>query len=665
MKKLNRIVTLSLTAAAVLCLFATPGAAQGDFTMYVGTYTRGPSKGIYSYKFQSSTGKLTPIGLAGESSNPSFLAVHPSQRYLYAANENNSGMVSAFAIEPSTGNLKLLNQVSSKGSGPCHVAVDKTGKWLFVANYNNGSTASYPIKADGSLGEASATFQHAGKSVNAQRQSGPHAHVAAISPDNRFVWVADLGLDEILSYRIDAAKGGMTPNDPPFAKITPGSGPRHVVFRADSKFAYVISEMAGTVTVYSYDAARGTMQEVQTISTLPSDYTGAKACAEIALHPTGKFLYASNRGHDSIAIFKVDAAKGTLTAAGIVPSGGKTPRNFAIDPTGNYLLAAHQDSNNIVVFKIDQQSGGLTPTGDKYDVGSPVSLVFVSPTSAAAIPGRGEEIPLWANGAPGFEGLTAPEVSTPSANAKYAGWASDISVSHYPSVYVFLPPKGKATGAAMVVAPGGGHTHLVIEKEGWEIADWLNERGIAAFVLKYRLAKAPGSTYTLPKEVYADAARSMRLVRSRAKEWGVDPARLGFIGFSAGGEVAGMIETAFDAGKAEAADPVERASSRPDFNILIYPYYRPGAMNANAEPLFPVPNNAPPVFMVCADDDRSHVEPTVKFYLELEAKHVPAEMHIYAYGNHGFALRPTPKPAPVMSWPDRLNDWLAERGYSK
>ena len=390
MKNLSHIVTLSLTALAVLCPFATPGAAQGDWIMYVGTYTRGPSKGIYSYKFQSSTGKLTPIGLAGESSNPSFLAVHPSQRFLYAANENNSGMVSAFAIDPATGNLKLLNSVSSKGSGPCHVAVDKTGKFLFVANYNNGSTASYPINADGSLSEASATFQHAGKSIVAGRQNGPHAHMASISPDNRFVWVADLGLDQIMSYKIDPAKGGMTPNDPPFAKITPGSGPRHVVFRADSKFAYVISEMAATVTVYNYDAAKGVMTEAQTISTLPADYTGQKSSAEIALHPSSKFLYASNRGHDSIAIFKVDAAKGTLTAAGNVPSGGKTPRNFAIDPTGNYLLTANQDSNKIVVFKIDQQTGGLTPTGDTLDVGAPVALLFVSPGSAAAGPGGGK-----------------------------------------------------------------------------------------------------------------------------------------------------------------------------------------------------------------------------------------------------------------------------------
>jgi endo-1,4-beta-xylanase len=251
-------------------------------------------------------------------------------------------------------------------------------------------------------------------------------------------------------------------------------------------------------------------------------------------------------------------------------------------------------------------------------------------------------------------------------------------VSHYPSIYVFLPPKEKATGAAMVVAPGGGHTQLVMEKEGWEVADWLNAHGIAAFVLKYRLAKAPGVKYTLPGEVYADAARSVRLVRSRAKEWGVDPARIGFIGFSAGGEVAGMIETKFDAGKPDAADPIERVSSRPDFNVLVYPFYRPGSVPArgagdaggtitiapNAE--FPVSKDDPPVFMVCADDDPSHVAPTAKFYLELEAAHVPAEMHIYTYGTHGFGLRPTKRPgAPVESWPDRLKDWLADRSISK
>jgi endo-1,4-beta-xylanase len=278
---------------------------------------------------------------------------------------------------------------------------------------------------------------------------------------------------------------------------------------------------------------------------------------------------------------------------------------------------------------------------------------------------RGQEIKLWSGGAPGSEGITASEVSKPSTNPNYQGWPGNFTVTHYPSIYVFLPPKEKATGVAMVVAPGGGHTQLVIDKEGWEIADWLNSNGIAAFVLKYRLAKAPGSTYTLAEHVYADAARSMRLVRSHAAEWNVDPARVGFIGFSAGGEVAGMIGTKFDPGKPDAEDPVERFSSRPDFNVLIYPWYRPGANHPEVTPLFPIPKDAPPVFMVCTDDDRSHVEPTVKFYLELEANHIPAEMHIYAYGGHGFALHATKKSAPVMGWPERLKEWLVERGIAK
>ncbi len=306
------------------------------------------------------------------------------------------------------------------------------------------------------------------------------------------------------------------------------------------------------------------------------------------------------------------------------------------------------------------------------------AVLFAVLLSAAE---RGEEIRLWAKGAPGSEGITAAEVSTPSRAAKYSKWPGNFTVTHYPSIYVFLPPKEKATGAAMIVAPGGGHRQLVMEKEGWEVADWLNERGIAAFVLKYRLARIPGSTYSLPKEVYADAARSVRLVRGRATEWGVDPARIGIIGFSAGGEVGGMIGVKYDAGQADAADPIERASSRPDFNILIYPYYRPGSAGPRSssaaagpppalQPIvdnadFPLRADAPPVFMVCTTDDPSHVIPTVKFYLELVALKVPAEMHIYEYGEHGFGLRPTKKPgSPVENWPARLTEWLAARGIS-
>jgi endo-1,4-beta-xylanase len=279
---------------------------------------------------------------------------------------------------------------------------------------------------------------------------------------------------------------------------------------------------------------------------------------------------------------------------------------------------------------------------------------------------RGEEIKLWPNGAPGSESVTASEVFKPSVNtAKYGKLPGNFTETHYPSIYVFLPSRAKATGAAVVIAPGGGHRQLVMEKEGWEFADWLNDQGIAAFVLKYRLAKAPNSKYTLPGEVYADSARAMRLVRSRAAEWNVDPTRIGFAGFSAGGEVAGMIGTRFDAGKADASDPIERAGSRPDFNILIYPWYRPGANKPDEPPLFPIPSDAPPTFMICTDDDRSHVEPTVKFYLELEAKKIPTEMHIYTFGGHGFGLRPTKKPgAPVNAWPERLKEWLAERGIS-
>jgi endo-1,4-beta-xylanase len=294
-----------------------------------------------------------------------------------------------------------------------------------------------------------------------------------------------------------------------------------------------------------------------------------------------------------------------------------------------------------------------------------LSLLLAS-ASLALCAGRGEEIKLWANGAPGSEGVTAQEVSEPSRTAKYQGLPARFTVTHSPNIYVFLPPREKATGAAMIVAPGGGHSQLVIEKEGWEIADWLNSLGIAAFVLKYRLAKAPGgSPYTLPEHVYADAARSMRLVRSRAEEWNLNTAKIGFIGFSAGGEVAGMIGTRFDDGKPDAADPIERLSSRPDFNVLIYPWYRPGANMPDQAPLFPVPKNAPPTFMVCADDDPSHVVPTVKFYLELQAQHVSSEMHIYDSGGHGFALRPTKTPAPVMAWTERLKDWMTERGIWK
>ena len=261
---------------------------------------------------------------------------------------------------------------------------------------------------------------------------------------------------------------------------------------------------------------------------------------------------------------------------------------------------------------------------------------------------RGEEIRLWPNGAPGSEGETAPEVSQPSDNPKLP---KRFTVVHYPSIYVFLPPEQHANGMAVVIAPGGGHSQLVIDKEGYDIAQWLNNNGIAAFVLKYRLARAPGSHYTVEANALADAARAMRLVRSRAKEWNVDPARIGFMGFSAGGEVAALIETRFDAGNATAADPIDRASSRPDFAVVVYPGFRPGTIT--------VPKDAPPTFLLCADNDRSHVVTTVNLYLDLEKQGVPSEMHIYASGGHGFGMKQSP--LPVAAWPERLKEWMLDR----
>jgi 6-phosphogluconolactonase len=371
--------------AAVAADSRPAAQAPDDWIMYVGTYTKAPSKGIYAYRFQSATGEVTPLGAAGlaaETENPSFLAVHPNQRFLYAVNEvsryegKDAGSVSAFAIDRATGTLTLLNRVSSRGGGACHLSLDRSGKWLFVANYGGGSVAAFPVHDDGTLGEASAFFQHEGKSVNAARQSGPHAHETVVSPDNRFVLAADLGLDKVFTYRLDPAKGGLAPGEPPFATIAPGSGPRHLAFRPDGKFVYVLKEMLSAVVAFRYDAGGGTLAELQTLSTVPEGFSGDNSGAELATHPSGKFLYASNRGDDSIAIFRVDATKGTLTSAGRVSTQGKTPRGFAIDPSGRFLVAGNQNSGTVVVFRIDQQTGGLTPTGTVLQVGSPVNVVF-------------------------------------------------------------------------------------------------------------------------------------------------------------------------------------------------------------------------------------------------------------------------------------------------
>jgi len=380
-------IFLVLPLLVVVVLTAPRGTAaerrsKNEALVYVGTYTKA-SKGIYAWRLNTATGQLQPLGLAAETTNPTFLAVHPSRRFLYAVSEvssfqgQKSGAVSAFAIDPKSGKLSFLNQAPSRGAGPCHLTVDSRGRNLLVANYGSGSMAVLSISDDGRLREASDFVQHHGSSVDPKRQQGPHAHSVNLSPDNRFAIVADLGLDQVLVYRFNPAYSALGANEPPFAKVNPGAGPRHFAFHPSGKFAYVINELQSTVTAFTWAADAGTLSEIQTISALPKDFSGESYCAEVQVHPGGRFLYGSNRGHDSIAVFAIDEAKGTLTPVEHVSTQGKWPRHFGIDPSGTLLLAANQNSDNITVFRIDAKTGRLQATGQSLEAGSPVCVKFV------------------------------------------------------------------------------------------------------------------------------------------------------------------------------------------------------------------------------------------------------------------------------------------------
>ena len=378
---------ITLLAAAVamnlgLAQMSQGAENDGPITLYVGTYTGGKSEGIYRLQLDRKTGELKKLGATSGVKNPSFLAIHPSGRYLYCVCEvddfgKGAGGISAFAIDKS-GELKLLNQESSVGGGPCHLVVDKTGKNVLAANYGGGSVCVLPIGADGRLGKATAFVQHKGSSVDKGRQEAPHAHSINLDAANRFAFVADLGLDKVLVYRFDAKKGTLTPNDPPAASVKPGSGPRHFAFHPSGRSAYVINEMNCTVTAFNYDANKGVLTETQTISTLPRPLADGDSTAEVQVHPSGKFLYGSNRGHNSIAIFSIDSDSGRLTTVGNQSTEGKTPRNFAIDPSGAFLLAENQDSDTIVVFRVDPKTGKLTSTGHKIEVPMPVCVKFLA-----------------------------------------------------------------------------------------------------------------------------------------------------------------------------------------------------------------------------------------------------------------------------------------------
>jgi 6-phosphogluconolactonase len=368
---------------AVISVMQPPKATL----VYIGTYTNTTSKGIYVSRLDLAQGTLTAPVLAAGSDNPSFLAVHPTRDWIYAVNEigtyegKPSGSVSAFAINRDTGALTPINRQPSVGRGPAHLTVDHGGKNVLVANYGGGSVAVLPVGADGALKPASAFVQHTGSSVNPTRQKEPHAHSVIVDNSDRFAYVADLGLDKIMIYQLDAAKGALVAADPAFAAATPGAGPRHFAIHPQQRFAYAINELENTVTLYTRDSGRGSLTALQTISTLPADVKALPtySTAEVLVHPTGRFLYGSNRGHDSIAVFSIDQATGRLTFIETVATEGSMPRGFGIDPSGAYLIAGNQRSDSVVVFRINPETGRLTPTGSKIAVGAPVSVRFVAP----------------------------------------------------------------------------------------------------------------------------------------------------------------------------------------------------------------------------------------------------------------------------------------------
>jgi len=406
MRRIGHAFYLAI-ALALLAAQAAP-AQENDFYVYVGTYTgfkyvhhskpygRGASrsKGIYVSRFHAATGELGEPELAAEMINPSFLAISPDHRFLYAVSEDprslgppldHASYVSAFAIDAAGGKLRRLNTVPAGGTSTCFISMDKTGKHVLMANFGSGSVSVVRVREDGSLGEVTAFIQNVGHSVDQSIQTEPHPHSILVSPDNRYAIVSDLGLDKVLIFRFDAETGTLSPPEPPFATVYPGGGPRHFTFDPAGKFGYQLNEMSGIVNVYAWDPAKGTLSGIQSAHTVPHDFFGGNHSAEIEIHPTGKFLYESNRrtqgetvrGPDTIGVFSIDPEKGTLALVEQSPTGGTMPRNFKLDPTGAYLLAANQLSNNIVVFKIDGATGRLSKTGNEIKVDTPVCIQFV------------------------------------------------------------------------------------------------------------------------------------------------------------------------------------------------------------------------------------------------------------------------------------------------
>lgn len=365
---------LSFCRASSLALAAATVAltAPSEYLTFIGNF----GSGIPAFGLDTGTGKLSPLGNVATTPTPAWVTIARSGKFLYAINEQKDS-ASAFSVDDKTGKLTPLNKVATKGKGPCHVSVDHTGKALFVANYGSGSLESFQILADGSIGERVSFIQNEGSGANKSRQEGPHAHSANISPDNRFLVLADLGLDKLLVFKIDPSTAKLTPNDPPSTSVKPGSGPRHFVFSPNARFGYVINEMGNTIIGFSYDKEKGTLKEMQSIGTLPDDFKGENTTAEIAISSDGKFVYGSNRGSGTIAVYSVNQSTGMLTKVQDAATGGTTIRSFGIDPTGQFLLAGLQEKNSVVEFRRDKNTGKLTLSGEKVDADTPVCVTFL------------------------------------------------------------------------------------------------------------------------------------------------------------------------------------------------------------------------------------------------------------------------------------------------
>lgn len=365
---------MRLVRVACLLALLVGRAAAKDPVVFVSAFAAGDKGGIHSFQLDPKAGTLKPLERTADVEHPFFLALSPDQRYLYSIHAKQFGgkdpeQVAAYRVEDRTGGLTLLNRQSALGSAACYLDVDATGKAVLVANYSTGSVASLPVAKDGSLGKAATFVQHAGSSVDPARQKGPHAHCIVVSPDNKFAYAADLGLDQILGYRLDAGTAKLTPARQPFARTPPGAGPRHLTFHPNKKHLYAINELANSVTLFDYDAATGILIERQTVPTLPKDFAGKSYCADLKLTPDGRFLYGTNRGHDSIAAYRV-GDDGRLTLVGIEPSGGKGPQNLAVTADGKLVLCANMAGNNVVVFRVGE-AGALKAVGTPYEMPGP------------------------------------------------------------------------------------------------------------------------------------------------------------------------------------------------------------------------------------------------------------------------------------------------------